>query len=73
MAKKKKRTKVTWTKDEIKLLKKLFGNKTSQEVADELGRPLYSIKMKASRTGLKKTKKHIALMRRNALATPGVK
>ena len=42
MAKKKKLIKGLWSKDDVKLLKKLFANRATQEVADQLGRSLRS-------------------------------
>ena len=65
MAKKKKAktrrklVKGTWTKDDLKLLKKLFGNHPTAEVAAELGRPLDAVKKKASRMGLSKSKSYM--------------
>jgi len=59
MAKKKKLTKSLWSKDDVKLLKKLFANRRTLEVADQLGRSLKSVQMKASKMGLKKTKKYL--------------
>ena len=48
-----------WSKDEVKLLKKLYPNTITQEVADQLGRPLTSVTKKANKIGLKKTKKYL--------------
>jgi hypothetical protein len=59
MAKRKKLIKGSWSKDEVKLLKKLFPNRSTQGVADQLGRSLKSVQIKASRMGLKKTKKYL--------------
>ena len=66
MAKKKKKTakrrkliKGTWTKADLRLLKKLFGNNPTARVAAELGRPLDAVKKKASRMGLCKTKTYM--------------
>ncbi len=58
MAKRKKLVKGLWSKNDVKLLKKLFANRKTQEVADELGRSLRSVMGKAQKMGLKKTKKH---------------
>ncbi|HUU18171.1 hypothetical protein ES703_20744 [subsurface metagenome] len=59
MAKRKKLVKGLWSKDDVKLLKKLFANRKTQEVADELGRSLRSVMGKAQKMGLKKTKKYL--------------
>lgn len=59
MAKKKKLTKGLWSKDDVKLLKKLFPNRSTQEVADQLGRSLPSTRNKASKMELKKSKKYL--------------
>ena len=59
MAKRKKLVRGSWSKDEVKLLKKLFPGRSTQKVADELGRSLKSVQMKTSKMGLKKTKKYL--------------
>ena len=59
MAKKKKNIKGIWAKDEIRLLKKDFPNKSCAEVAKKLGRPLYAVKRKAYRLGIYKSKKYL--------------
>jgi len=59
MARKKTLKRGKWTKEEIKLLKKRFPGRSTQEVADELGRSLDCTKKKASRMGLYKTKKYL--------------
>ncbi len=57
MAKKKTELKRgAWSKDELKQLKKLFGSRSTAEVAAELNRPTEAVKKKASRLGLTKTK-----------------
>jgi hypothetical protein len=56
---KKESVKGTWTKAEITLLKKMFPNTVTTTVAAKIGRPLENVKNKASRMGLKKTKKHL--------------
>ena len=58
-AAKKKLTKGTWTKDDLKLLKKEFGNTSTADVAKKLGRPLDAVKKKASRMELRKSKKYM--------------
>ena len=66
MAKKKKNAKKkakakkgTWTKADLAKLKKLFGNNPTAKVAKQLGRGLDAVKKKASRMGLKKTKRYL--------------
>ncbi|MBL7106290.1 MAG: hypothetical protein ISS77_01615 [Phycisphaerae bacterium] len=49
----------TWLKDEIKLLKKIYSNRSTAEVAQELSRGFDAVKKKASRMGLKKTKTYM--------------
>ena len=56
---KKKIIKGLWSKSEVNLLKKLFPNNPTAEVAAKLGRPTESVKKKASRMGLRKSKKHL--------------
>lgn len=53
-----------WTKDEVKQLKKEFPRYSCEEVADNLKRPLYAVKRKAYRLGLRKTKKYLKSIRR---------
>ena len=62
MAKKKKAAKSrkgTWTPSDLKLLKQKFPNTATAEVAAKLGRPVDAVKKKASRMGLRKTKKYM--------------
>ncbi len=56
---KKKLTKGAWTKNDLKLLKKLFANNATTHVSAKLGRPNEAVKKKASRMGLRKTKKYM--------------
>jgi len=56
---KKKVKKGTWAKEDIQKLKKLFGNNSTADVAKELGRGVEATKKKASRMGLRKTKKYM--------------
>ncbi len=53
------KTKGSWTKDDVKQLKKLFPDRPTAEVAAELGRPTEAVKKKASRMGLKKSRKYM--------------
>ena len=66
MAKKKAKKKKTkkalrglWSKSEINLLKKLFPNNPTAQIAKRLGRPTDAVKKKASRMGLRKSKKYM--------------
>ena len=60
MAKKKKKLiKGLWSKSEIGLLKKLFSNNPTAKIAAELGRSVDTVKKKASRMGLRKSKKYM--------------
>lgn len=64
MAKRRKLVRGLWSKDEVKLLKKLFPNRSTQETTDQLGRSFKSVQMKASKMGLKKSKKYLKSLRR---------
>jgi len=63
MAKKKKKRKKLirglWSKSELSLLKKLFPNNPTAEIAANLGRPTDAVKKKASRMRLRKSKKYM--------------
>jgi len=62
MAKKKKKKKAVkglWTKSEVNLLKKMFANNPTAAIAAKLGRPTEAVKKKASRMGLRKSKKYM--------------
>jgi hypothetical protein len=62
MTKKKiKKSKVgPWTKEEIRILKRLFPNRSCIEVAKKLGRPFYAVKRKSYRMGIYKSKTYLA-------------
>ncbi len=62
---KKKLVKGLWSKSEISLLKKLFPSNPTAKVAAKLGRPVESVKKKASRMGLKRTKKYLKSLGRS--------
>ena len=62
---KKKLIKGLWSKSEVALLKKLFPNNTTAKVAVRLERSLETVTNKASRMGLKKTKKHLKALGRS--------
>ena len=55
----KKALKGLWSKSEINLLKKLFSNNPTAKIAKRLGRPTDAVKKKASRMGLRKSKKYM--------------
>ena len=58
-ARKRKTIKGPWTQENIKLLKKLFGNTATAEIAAELGRGTDAVKKKASRMGLRKSRRYM--------------
>ena len=49
----------SWSKNDLKDLKRLFPNRPTGEVAAELGRPTEAVKKKASRMGLKKSTRYM--------------
>ncbi len=55
----KKLIKGLWSKGDISTLKKLFPNNPTAKIAAKLGRPTDAVKKKASRMGLRKSKKHM--------------
>lgn len=59
MAKKKRPVKGLWSKAEVNTLRKLFPNHATAEIAARLGRPTEAVKKKASRMGLRKSKKYM--------------
>ncbi len=48
-----------FSKNEVKILKKMFCSTSTKEVAAELNRKTKSVEAKASQLGLKKTKKYL--------------
>jgi len=48
-----------WSKDDIKLLKKLYPKTITQELAERLKRSAGSVKTKARQLGLKKTNSYL--------------
>jgi len=67
MAKKKKRTKLKkglWSKGELTQLKKLFPNNPTAKISATLGRPNDAVKKKASRMGLKKSRRYLKTLGR---------
>jgi len=59
MAKKVKSSRKPWSKENVKKLKQIFKNRTTRQVADELGRSLKSVQGKATKLGLKKDKGYL--------------
>jgi len=55
------RTKTTgsWTRDDLRQLRRLFSNRPTAAVAAELGRPTEAVKKKASRMGLRKSGRYM--------------
>ena len=60
----KKLIKGTWTKDQVKLLKKEFPNNRTAEVAEHLNRSVDTVKKKASRMGIRKSKRYMKTLGR---------
>jgi hypothetical protein len=56
---KKKRVKGKWSNDELKLIRKVFPTASTRQVAEKLGRTVKSVEIKASKMGLKKSKKYL--------------
>jgi len=56
---KKKLKRCFWTKDDLKILKKIFTSNPTGDVAATLGRPTEAVKKKASRMGLRKYMKTV--------------
>ena len=65
MAKSGKLIKGLWSKTDIKTLKKLFSNNPTAKVAARLKRPFDAVKKKASRMGLRKTRKYMKSLGRS--------
>ena len=53
MAKSNKNGWVSWSEDEIKLLKKLYPLGRVREIAEQTGRPLTAVRQKAYKMGIK--------------------
>ena len=62
---KKKLIKGLWSKSELSLLKKLFPNNPTAQIAANLKRPTDAVKKKASRMGLRKAKKYMKSLGRS--------
>ena len=68
MAKKKTKRKLIkglWTKSELSQLKKLFPSNPTAKIAARLNRPTDAVKKKASRMGLRKSKKYMKTLGRS--------
>ena len=57
-------TRGSWTRIDLKQLKKLFPDRPTAEVAAELGRPTEAVKKKASRMGLRKSRRYMKTLGR---------
>ncbi len=64
MAKRKKLIKGLWSKGVVSTLKKLFPSNPTAEIAGKLERPTDAVKKKASRMGLRKSKKYMKTLGR---------
>ena len=58
MVKSKKKKGVSWSKDEVKLLKKLFPRGKAREIAEQTGRSLATVRQKAYNMGIKTRECH---------------
>ena len=58
-AKRRKAPKGLWSKADVNLLKKLFPTNPTSKIAKKLGRKTDAVKKKASRMGLRKSKKYL--------------
>ena len=56
---KRKAIKGVWSKSDVSLLKKLFANNPTAKIAARLGRPTDAVKKKASRMGLRKSRRYM--------------
>ena len=59
MARRKRGVSGPWSKDEVKLLKKIYRSSSNADVAKKLGRSVSSVTAKARALGLSKTKKYL--------------
>jgi len=62
---KKKAIKGLWSKSDVSLLRKLFPSNPTAKIAARLGRPTDAVKKKASRMGLRKSKKYMKSLGRS--------
>jgi len=56
---KKRAIKGVWTKSDLSLLTRLFPQNPTAKIAAKLGRPTDAVKKKASRMGLRKSKRYM--------------
>jgi hypothetical protein len=63
--KRKKLVKGLWSKSDVNLLKKLFPSNPTAKIAAELGRSTDTVKKKASRMGLRKSKRYLRSLGRS--------
>ena len=61
---KRKFTRIRWSSEEIRRLRKLYRNMRTADVAKKIGRIISGVQQKAFVLGLKKTKKHLKAIRR---------
>lgn len=54
----------TWTRQDVRDLKRLFPGHLTDEVADLLNRPVAAVKKKAERLKLRKTKQYLRTLGR---------
>lgn len=52
-------TRGAWTSKDLSLLKRMFPDHPTAEVATRLGRPRDAVKKKASRLGLRKSRRYL--------------
>ena len=54
-----KKTKGTWSAKDLSILKKQFPNTLTAQIAKKVGRKVDAVKKKASRMGIKKSKRYL--------------
>lgn len=64
VAKRKRAAKSLWSRSEVSLLKKLFPTNPTAKIAAKLGRKTDAVKKKASRMGLRKSKRYLKTLGR---------
>lgn len=65
MKKASKSRKGSWTQGDLKLLTDKFPNMPTAQIASKLGRAVDAVKKKASRMGLRKSKKYLKALGRS--------
>lgn len=58
-------TSVNWTNEDVRMLRRIFGNNSNTVVAARLGRSPKAVERKASKVGLTKTKKYLRSLGRS--------